>query len=184
MLFGDFLLQQHEQYWRHLPRSNSNIYMLLKQDNTHSHTHSLSLLSLDCVGPRNWCCSTSRPASLYHHKPFCAATPSPREGPSLSITHSHSRQHDQALPESQSEWLLSFLSLFLSAGLEAFQDSIWNTEERRTLEWEHTHSSWTWCCQFALKYFSVYCCVCLQTTCIQLEKEKKSNFYICVLMYN
>ncbi len=114
MLLGDFLLQQHEQYWRHWPRSNSNIYMLLKQDNTRIHTHNLSLLSLDCVGPRNWCCSTSRPASLYHHKPFCAATPSPREGPSLSITHSHPRQHDQALPESQSERLLSSVSLSLS----------------------------------------------------------------------
>ncbi len=114
MLLGDFLLQQHEQYWRHWPRSNSNIYMLLKQDNTRIHTHNLSLLSLDCVGPRNWCCSTSRPASLYHHKPFCAATPSPREGPSLSITHSHPRQHDQALPESQSERLLSSVSLSIS----------------------------------------------------------------------
>lgn len=115
MLLGDFLLQQHEQYWRHWPRSNSNIYMLLKQDNTRAriYTHTISL-SLYCVGPRNWCCSTSRPASLYHHKPFCAATPSPREGPSLSITHSHPRQHDQALPESERVTPLLPLSLSLS----------------------------------------------------------------------
>lgn len=33
------LVSAARTYWRHLPWCNSNIYMLLKQDNTHTHSH-------------------------------------------------------------------------------------------------------------------------------------------------